>query len=566
MPRLSSALRSAAQVIASLNVVIALLALFGVNALLWILHAQYEEDIRRAALKNLQTIAFSVAAHADQVFSQADTQIRRQRMLYVEKPEALPDFYRISNHTVDRNAYPLEAVIKGDGFMYLSSTYPDDLAGAAKVNLGDREHFIKPRDNPADELFVSRPLVGRVSGQPVLNVSRRMEDNAHRFQGVSVVSVSPRNFVYPYLQLIGDSGVVAIYGRDGVARVREPAMPTVSATVIQSQPTFPQLFSSTEGNFIAKSPVDGVTRAYAFKQLKLAPLVVLVGYSLEDLSGIYPRLRSPINYDFILANAALLVMLVFAAWSSLLRLRLANTNRRLTLLLNEAAQSEQAKSQLIASVSHELRTPLHAITGNAQILMASLQGAERDAGRSIFSSARHLNEIVNELLDVAKAESGQFDSEVVAVDLSALVGEILQAQQPVAKAKSVSLKLDDRLPAAHSFHGSRTALSKIFYNLIDNAIKFTEVGSVTVRLDATADGVAVEVQDTGIGIPEQFRESMFEPFAHTTTPPGRQTPGAGLGMALTYRLVNAMGGSITIDSTVNVGTVVKLTLKSRSAQ
>jgi len=236
----------------------------------------------------------------------------------------------------------------------------------------------------------------------------------------------------------------------------------------------------------------------------------------------------------------------------------------------EAAEAaNQAKSNFLANMSHELRTPLNAIIGFSELLedqgFGTLNERQHRYVGNILGGARHLLQLVNDILDLAKIETGRMRLEPEPLDLAALLHEVAHGMEPLAAAKrqSLTVELADQLPPVLA---DRARLKQILYNLVSNAIKFTlEGGRVGVRArPATLEGgdevVAVTVSDSGIGIsPEDFQRIFLE-FEQLDASFARQQEGTGLGLALTRRLVEAHGGRIRVESQPGEGSAFTFTL------
>ena len=242
------------------------------------------------------------------------------------------------------------------------------------------------------------------------------------------------------------------------------------------------------------------------------------------------------------------------------------------LLAREREQNERLreldrlKDSLLASVSHELRTPLTSIRGYAELLL------EREAGELTDEQEQFLNvidrnsdrllHVIGDLLFVAQVDAGKVTLERTNLDLRELVCECVEAARPSAASKRIGLDLDHE--PVREIQGDRSRLAQLFDNLLSNAIKFTpEGGCVHVRL-AAADGVAVvEVADTGIGIPEDERDKLFEQFFRTRGATEQAIQGTGLGLSITKAITEAHGGTISVESEEGVGTTFRVELPLR---
>jgi PAS domain S-box-containing protein len=225
----------------------------------------------------------------------------------------------------------------------------------------------------------------------------------------------------------------------------------------------------------------------------------------------------------------------------------------------EAASEE--KSRFLTRMSHELRTPLHAMMGFAQLLEMEAAPHQRDAFLQIRQAGRHLLDLIGEVLDIARVESGSLGLSTESVQVSELLGEVLDLLQPIASERGV--RFDARALDADSaaVAADRQRTRQILINLVSNAVKYNRVGGlVTFALaSAGADTVRLEVRDSGVGIAEADLARLFQPFERLAAA-GTEIEGTGVGLVLSQQLAEAMGGHIDASSTVGVGSVFSLSL------
>ncbi len=201
----------------------------------------------------------------------------------------------------------------------------------------------------------------------------------------------------------------------------------------------------------------------------------------------------------------------------------------------------------LTNMSHEIRTPLTAILGFADLLVDEVPGAQREAVTFIQEGGRRLLETLNAVLDLACLEAGGAELTVEPVDVRPVLGQVAGLFRPLAEKKALGFKMD--LPPAPVFvPANRAGLERILNNLLLNAFKFTEAGWVAVRVYADEASGYIVVEDTGIGMEEAFLPHLFDAFIQESTGLTRDHEGTGLGMAIAKRLVEAMGGQITVQS------------------
>jgi signal transduction histidine kinase/CheY-like chemotaxis protein len=218
--------------------------------------------------------------------------------------------------------------------------------------------------------------------------------------------------------------------------------------------------------------------------------------------------------------------------------------------------ASQAKSDFLASMSHELRTPLNAIIGFSDLMRGEQPSEDRRLVPAewvdhVYTSGRHLLELINDVLDLTKVEAGRLDLKIEPLELAEAVGETVAAVRPLAV--GAGLQLTVTVPAGLAVRADRIRLRQILYNLLSNAIKFTPAGGkVDVAASEAEPDLLFWVQDTGVGIALADQEAVFEQFRQVGSPAARQG-GTGLGLALTRRLVEAQGGAIWLESELGRG-------------
>jgi protein-histidine pros-kinase len=233
----------------------------------------------------------------------------------------------------------------------------------------------------------------------------------------------------------------------------------------------------------------------------------------------------------------------------------------------ELEKVNRAKGSFLAAMSHELRTPLNAIIGFTGTLLMRLPGplTEEQAKQLeiVQSSARHLLSLINDMLDVARIESGKADLHFETVDVGTVVDTVATALRPGAESKRLRLKAE--VPSGDlTVMTDRRALRQILNNLIGNAVKYTEKGFVHIRTLRKENGsVAVTVTDTGIGIKSEDRERLFEAFEQLDRSTTRRFEGVGLGLHLSRKLASLIRAELTVESEVGKGSIFTLTLLAK---
>ena len=253
---------------------------------------------------------------------------------------------------------------------------------------------------------------------------------------------------------------------------------------------------------------------------------------------------------------------------------LETINREIALKNLELAEASRMKSAFIANMSHELRTPLNAIIGFTGALLMKLPGPltpDQDKQlNTIRASARHLLSLINDILDVAKIEAGKLTLSIEPVHCQELMAEVADTLRPLAQQKGLALEMElgtENQPPT-IIDTDRRALTQILINLLNNAIKFTEQGTVRISLaQREEDGVLVtemSIADSGAGIKEEDQAKLFQAFSQLDSTSTRHVEGAGLGLYLCQNLANAIGGALFFNSDYGSGSTFTLALRSKA--
>lgn len=242
-------------------------------------------------------------------------------------------------------------------------------------------------------------------------------------------------------------------------------------------------------------------------------------------------------------------------------------NEELVFARDAAEEANRSKSEFLARMSHEIRTPINGVLGMTQVLQgSSLDGPQRNMAQSIYTSGTSLLGLINDLLDVSKIEAGKLELDQIDFDLHDEINQITHMMSQSAKAKSVGLlvNLDEDVP--QWVHGDPVRLRQIITNLLANAIKFTPDGQVELAGTLLARGrndeyvLQIQVTDSGIGISESDVEKIFGAFNQADGSTTRKFGGTGLGLSIVRQLTTLMGGTVTVESEVDRGSVFTLTV------
>ncbi|MEL6134315.1 MAG: ATP-binding protein, partial [Bacteroidota bacterium] len=242
-------------------------------------------------------------------------------------------------------------------------------------------------------------------------------------------------------------------------------------------------------------------------------------------------------------------------------------NTQLVKAKEVAETAANAKASFLATMSHEIRTPLNGVVGMTELVMTTkLTDEQQEQLQIIRNSSENLLTIINDILDFSKIESGKMKLENRDISLRTCIHQVVELFTPQAELKQVRMQMDVEQSVPQTIMGDRVRLSQILTNLVSNAVKFTERGSVRLSLTSlgeTSDGQHLNlkfgVHDTGIGIPEEKIGRLFQAFEQVDASTTRKFGGTGLGLAICKQLVHLMGGDIWIESEIGAGTTFYFT-------
>lgn len=292
---------------------------------------------------------------------------------------------------------------------------------------------------------------------------------------------------------------------------------------------------------------------YKFLNSMLLAVIIFLGSTIPSLlmgAGIIDIYGPLVDFN----ASGLLIALVLMSLTQAEQVR--NKSKQAERILAK----NQAKDEFLTTMSHELRTPMHAVVGAGNLLtMTNLQGEQRELVSRLNHSSNHMLSLINDILDLARAESHLVTLEIQPFKLNDVLDSLDKLLCESTKTRGLSLTLKNNfIPYRQTLLGDVTRLKQVLLNLLNNAIKFTEEGHVRLtitpqRLETSQARLLFEVSDTGIGIPKDKQKDLFQPFTQAESSTSRRYGGSGLGLAISHKLVKMMGGELAVESMPDKG-------------
>ena len=537
-----------------------------------------ERQARQAAILRAAQLADAMAGQVGSLLGTMDLGLHEVRAAWLRDRADAPAIAKTVLATLPAGLATHLSIVDAEGYTVFSTQ-----EGNPRIYVGDRDHFLGQQSG-TDRLLIGKPVQARLAQGWTLIVNRPLLREG-RFAGTVNIAVRTDAIAALLGQLrMSDRDLVALLKADGSFLARSLDNSAAMGKAIPVDRPFLAADAPLQGNFHQPGTLDRINRIYAWRRLPDNGLITTVGLDESVLMGPLDAERRADRATATLISVLLLLgsLLLAALYVRLQRqgrqLREDNRLRREAeaALARSHAELEQrvaertaalenanlAKSDFLSRMSHELRTPLNAILGFAQLLAApgkaALDKRQADDVEEILKAGRHLLAQVNEVLDLARIDSGRIELSLEPVGVAAAVADCLAQVKPLAAQRGLAMTA--AIDGALAVQADCTRFKQVLLNLLSNAIKYNQDGG---RIDVTADGAGerlrIAVRDSGRGIPPEKLPRLFKPFERLESSYDA-IEGTGIGLALVKRLVEAMGGAVGVDSTVGAGSTFWFTL------
>jgi signal transduction histidine kinase len=431
---------------------------------------------------------------------------------------------------------------------------------AATVDISDSPVFRSHRDGAITMVgpLARSPLTGTMT----FTVSRRMGEDQN-FRGIALATIEAGYFTDFYMGLgLGPNANLGIAKLTGELILRQPLPQHWSGGTISGGPVMQAIQHAPQGVLRAPSPIDGIERIVAYRVLPDLGVVVTSGIAIQDILGDWRRDALTLVGILVVAGGLVGVIAVQA---------LRSINREMVTIrtledrvkigtdearrqAEEAQRANDGKTRFLAAASHDLRQPLQAAGMFIEVLAAQIEEPRQAAVvDKLRRSVDATNILLNALLDVTTLECGKVQPDITIFPLMPLLASLAEQVEPDATARGLSLRV---VETGIWVASDRVLLERLLRNLVTNALRYTDKGSVLLGCRRCGPHVGIQVVDTGMGIPADKLETIFEDFTRLVArrPPGDGSgAGLGLGLGVVRRMANLLGHQIVVKSTIGHG-------------
>ncbi|HEY0835510.1 MAG TPA: ATP-binding protein [Azospirillum sp.] len=520
--------------------------------------AHNRAGLRAEAAVEAGNMARVFAEHIRRTVTMIDLALQDYRDYHRARPDAPPaEGWRDAN-LKEGGVFQWATIDERGMFAY------SNLAPVTKpVDLSDREHFRVHRDGGADELFISKPVLGRVSQRWSIQFTRRLSKPDGSFAGVVVMSVEPEYFIANFEAVnTGAHGVMLLAGMDRVVRARFSRQTADTRGLGEALPPGYPFFDPARpsGTALVGSFVDGVDRHSGWRQVKTFPLVVAAQIADKDVLEQAAEVES---YLHLVGALVTIVLLAGALAIGDLLERRARARRQLERQADELRLANAEVERLAYVAAHDLQEPLRAITSYSQLVSMTYADSLDDQGREwlgeVAAASARMKQLLRDIQLYLAEKSLPMPTAPVAADaaLRTAFGKLA----PMIEATGAEIDAD---PLPELMADSRR-LTETFCVLLANALQYRAPDRpLRIRVGARRERGfhVIEVADNGIGIEPEYQERIFEVFQRLHS--RADHPGTGMGLAIVRKMVHRLGGHVRVTSTPGVGSTFSIHLPDRA--
>jgi signal transduction histidine kinase len=445
------------------------------------------------------------------------------------------------------------SVKTGDELEGLADQF-NDMAGRLQESYADLEKKVEQRTHELGQSVAELRALGEVS--QAVNSTLDLQEVLTTIVSKAVqLSETDAGAIYDYDETKNEFGLRSTYGMDDelIAAFKERHVRIGDAGIGQAASQRAPLQIADVQNEPPSDNLDVVLRA-GYRAILIVPLL-----GAERIVGaLVVRRKTPGEFP----KQTIDLLQTFAA-QSVLAIQNARLFHEIEDKSRQLAEASQHKSQFLANMSHELRTPLNAILGYTELILDDIYGETPAKMRGVLDrvqkNGKHLLGLINDVLDLSKIEAGQLSLSLSDYSLKNVVQTVFSAIEPLATEKQIALKIDlgQELPQGR---GDERRLTQVLLNLVGNAIKFTDIGEVSIKGSSANGTFNVAVRDTGPGISTADQAKLFQEFQQADNSITKKKGGTGLGLAISRRIIEMHGGRIWVESSPGNGSTFAFTL------
>ena len=501
------------------------------------------DDVLADARADAANLARAFDEHIQRTIAGLDQTLLYLRAEFRHDPAHFDISRSVANNVILRRVSVQIGRIGADGWLKDSN-----LPGFQAVDLSDREHFLVQRDGGRDDLFVSKPVLGRTSGKWSIQLTRRLDDAAGNFAGVLVISLDPHYLGAFYGAIdLGEHGAVALIGRDGVLRVASNGGDAILGRRLEDGPLLDAVRDGVVATLESSGPLDDRTRLISVRPLGTLPLSVVVGQAKADVLAAFHQavIRHLLIGGLVTLALGGAVLLLYRLVRRQEAIAADLTVKKAELVVSRLRLRRYvADLERIAEVAaHDLQEPLRRVVAYAQLLSGHVSSALDDEGRGYVAH-------VVEAVDQSPAAEGEIAAAGAVAAAMDRLGEQIRATGATVVVETLpAVAVDERV------------LTEIFTQLLDNALRYRRAPArPLVRVSARDEGqrLVFSVADNGRGISAGDRVRLFEIFHRLESIDGH--PGTGIGLAMVRRMIEHLGGRVWVESEPGRGSTFSFSL------